>query len=104
LGLLSDGTATTALLVLLRIEPPKGGLAGPLWRRCFEPHLIAAATSRSAFVLLAMLKDGEGDGGVKPLVLGALRKRRKELEAAIKTAETGGAAVGGAKKLLEAAK
>lgn len=101
-GLLGSGTATTTLLVLLKLEPPQAdsGLAMPLWQRCFESRLASALTSRCAFVLLALLKQGSAVSGI---VRSALREQSAELEAAISSAEAAGTTVSGAKKLLAAA-
>mmetsp|Transcript_73243 Transcript_73243/g.145268 ORF Transcript_73243/g.145268 Transcript_73243/m.145268 type:complete len:615 (+) Transcript_73243:68-1912(+) len=99
-GLLSDGTCTTTILVLLRIEPEgaEPGLAQPLWKRCFKPRLEEAATSRCAFVLLALLKNGAISAAVKTVIRG----KRRELEAAANAAEAAGKVAKGARKLLEA--
>merc|ERR1712176_1266621 len=99
LGLLGDGTATTTLLVLLKLEPTDSdsGLARPLWHRCLEPQLTAAVTSRCAFLLLALLKH---EGTVRESLLSVLRKRRKEPESATQAAEASGTTVAGARKLL----
>jgi len=100
-GLLGNGTCTTTMLVLLRIEPEGAevGLALPLWKRCFKPRLEAAAMSRCAFVLLALLKNGATSAAVKTAILG----KRRELEAAASAAEAAGKVAKGARKLLEVA-
>jgi len=101
LGLLGNsGTTTTTLLALLRVEPAEAAapLGMPLWKRCLEPQLIAAVTSRSSFLLLELLKR---KGPVRELPLAALRKRRKEVIAAVDAAEAAGVIVKGARKLLE---
>jgi len=102
-GALNDGTATTSLIVLLKVEPEEadGSFSLALWRKCFQPRLAAAATSRCAFVLLAMLKKG---GKVREALLKDLRSSRKEIEAAAKAAEANGAATAGAQQLLKALK
>lgn len=98
-GLLGGGTATTGLITLLKLE--KTGvdtpLAMPLWKRCLEPLLASAVTNRCAFVILALLKGG---GAVRKAVLATLRKRKGEVEAAVKKAEAAGKVVKGAKILL----
>jgi len=101
LGLLGNtGTATTTIIALLRLEPEKAdppfGL--PLWQRCLEPHLQSAVTSRCSFVLLELLKR---KGKVQEAVLATLRKRRKEVMAAIDAADKSGIVVKGARKLME---
>lgn len=73
--------------------------SGSLWRRCFQPALAKAATSRCAFVLLGLLKQG---GETQRLVSAELRSRRKEINAAVKAAEAEEAEVKGAKTLLAA--
>jgi len=101
LDLLGSGTATTALITLLKLEPAEtdAPLAMPLFRRCLEPHLATLAASRCAFVLLALLKHR---GEVGPTVRSTLKARRAEVEAAAEKADTGKAEVSGAKKLLMA--
>lgn len=101
LGLLgSSGTATTALLALLRAEPARADppLGIEFWRRCLKPRLVAAVTSRCSFLLLELLKR-QGPAREEPLA--ALREQRKEATEAVKTAEASGAVVKGARKLLE---
>lgn len=101
-GLLGNGTCTTTLLVLLRVEPDgaEAGLAQPLWQRCFKPRLVEAVMSRCAFVLLALLKNGAISAAAKT----AIRGKRKELEAGATAAEAAGKVAKGARKLLEAVK
>eukprot|EP00927_Polykrikos_kofoidii_P050078 TRINITY_DN44020_c0_g1_i1.p1 TRINITY_DN44020_c0_g1~~TRINITY_DN44020_c0_g1_i1.p1 ORF type:complete len:659 (-),score=134.10 TRINITY_DN44020_c0_g1_i1:288-2264(-) len=101
MGLLGNGTVTTTLLVLLKLEPEgtDASLAGPLWRRCFEPNLTRVAASRCAFVLLALLKRGDK---VATAVRSALRKGRKQIDAAVKAIEASGVSTNGARKLLAA--
>lgn len=103
LGLLGSGVSVTTLLALLKAEPvgdADGGLAAPLWRRCFESRLAAAVTSRCAFVLLALLKRTDA---TRDKVLKALRKQKPELEAAVAAAAKAGANISGARKLLDEA-
>jgi len=99
-GLLGNGTCTTTMLVLLRIEPEgaEAGLALPLWKRCFKPRLEVAVLSRCAFVLLALLKNSAASAAAKT----AIRGKRRELEAAANVAEAAGKLAKGARKLLEA--
>mmetsp|Transcript_19192 Transcript_19192/g.30659 ORF Transcript_19192/g.30659 Transcript_19192/m.30659 type:complete len:644 (+) Transcript_19192:87-2018(+) len=98
LGLLGNGTATTTLIVLLKLEPEKDGqLAQSLWKRCLQPQLTAAASSRCAFLLLALLKRG---GPLGDTVKAALRTQRKAIEKAVAVAEAAGGQVNGAQKLL----
>jgi len=99
-GLLGNGTCTTTMLVLLRIEPEgaEAGLAQPLWKRCFKSRLEAAVMSRCAFVLLALLKNSATSTAVKT----AIRGKRRELEAAASAAEAAGKLAKGARQLLEA--
>eukprot|EP00933_Yihiella_yeosuensis_P017940 TRINITY_DN1491_c1_g2_i1.p1 TRINITY_DN1491_c1_g2~~TRINITY_DN1491_c1_g2_i1.p1 ORF type:complete len:294 (-),score=79.89 TRINITY_DN1491_c1_g2_i1:116-997(-) len=103
-SLLNTGTVTTALIVLLKLQPEKAEkgsqLAEPLWRRCLEPHLVSAATSRCAFVLLDLLKRG---GSLKESVLSALKSKKKEIESACAKIEASGGQAGGARKLLSEA-
>mmetsp|Transcript_71808 Transcript_71808/g.199281 ORF Transcript_71808/g.199281 Transcript_71808/m.199281 type:complete len:624 (-) Transcript_71808:249-2120(-) len=102
-GLLGNGTSVSTLLMLLKLEPESppadARFAEPLWRRCFLPRLVTAATSRCAFVILEMLKR---EGPTSESVRAALRKQRKEVEAAVKAAEVAGSVVSGARKLLTA--
>lgn len=101
MGFLNSGTAVTALLVLLKLEPADGScpLALPLWRRVLEPHLEQAVTSRCAFVILALLKKG---GEVGEAVLKTLRSKRKKVEEALKASKAKGVEVKGAQQLLDA--
>merc|ERR1711865_826161 len=96
----NNGTITSTLLALLKLEPAEASppLATQLWKRCLEPALTEAVTSRCSFVILALLKQS-GKGRVAPLA--ALKKRRKEVTAAIDTAEKAGAVVKGARYCLE---
>mmetsp|Transcript_56130 Transcript_56130/g.99946 ORF Transcript_56130/g.99946 Transcript_56130/m.99946 type:complete len:608 (+) Transcript_56130:38-1861(+) len=97
-GLLDNGTATTSLIVLLKLEPEKGAKLGqPFWQRCLEPHLVTAAASRCAFVLLALLKGG---GDLKETVLASLRTKQKALEKRAADMEASGGNASGLKKLL----
>jgi len=98
LGLLgNNGTATTTLVALLKAEPEKSEAAfgEPLWRRCIEPELSKAATSRCSFVMLELLK-----GRCREMLLTKLRKQRKQLDAAVQAAEARGAIVKGARNVL----
>lgn len=99
LGLLGNGTTVTTLLALLKLEGSEASLAAPLWKRCFQPWLVRAATGRCSFVLLELLKRG---GATGTAVRRALKERRKEIEAAIKASEAAEGKVGGARKLLTA--
>ncbi|CAJ1422868.1 unnamed protein product [Effrenium voratum] len=97
LGLLNNGTATHSLIVLMKLEPEKGPhLSQQLWERCLRPHLVAAATSRCAFVLLDMLKRDS----LKESILMDLRKKKGVIEKALATTEAAGLKVNGAKNLL----
>jgi len=100
LGSLDDGTTTTTLITLLRMEP-KGaepGLAKPLWNRALKPHLKALVPSRCAFVLLELLKGNAGND-----VRSTLREEKKALAKAVASAAAAGKTVAGAEKLLAAA-
>lgn len=103
LGLLDgDGTVITTLLVLIKNEPADAGDAAfvlPLWRRCLQPRLAAAALGRTAFVLLELLKRDTTKADVKAAVKG----KREEIETAIAKAEAAGSKVNGARNLLQAA-
>lgn len=104
MGLLGSGTTTTTILVLLKLEPASeanasaGGFVALLWKRCFEPRLIAAATSRCAFILLELLKREAASG--QSVIAASIRKRRVDLQSAVAAVESSGAVVNGAKKLL----
>jgi len=100
-GLLDSGTVTTTLIVLLKLQPDHGrkpNLASELWKRCLEPQLVAAASKRSAFVLLALLKGGDAD--LRESVLTAVRSNRAKIEKAAAAAEKAGEKAAGARKLL----
>lgn len=100
-GLLDNGTVTTTLIVLLKLQPDKGrkpDLASELWQRCLEPQLVTASSTRCAFVLLALLKGG--DASLRESVLAAVRSKRAKIEKAATAAEARGAKAGGARKLL----
>lgn len=100
-GLLDSGTVTTTLIVLLKLQPDQGrkpNLASELWKRCLEPQLVAAASKRCAFVLLALLKGGDAD--LRESVLAAVRSNRAKIEKAAAAAEKAGEKAAGARKLL----
>eukprot|EP00746_Dinoflagellata_sp_MGD_P095045 gnl/MRDRNA2_/MRDRNA2_38071_c0_seq1.p1 gnl/MRDRNA2_/MRDRNA2_38071_c0~~gnl/MRDRNA2_/MRDRNA2_38071_c0_seq1.p1 ORF type:complete len:665 (-),score=157.08 gnl/MRDRNA2_/MRDRNA2_38071_c0_seq1:23-2017(-) len=97
LGALDDGTTTTTLITLLRMEP-KGAepaLAQPLWNRAFKPQLKKLVLSRCSFVLLELLKGNAGDA-----VRSTLRAEKKALAKAVASASAAGKTVAGAEKLL----
>merc|ERR1712224_39434 len=96
LGSLSDGTTTTALITLLRMEPQDAepGLAKPLWNRAFKPHLKTVVLSRCSFVLLELLKGIAGDA-----VRSTLHAEKKALAKAVASAAAAGKTVAGAEKL-----
>lgn len=100
LGLLNNGTTTTTLIALLRLEPAEAEqhLGVPLWKRCFAPKLTETVTSRCSFVLLELLKR---TGKAREGPLDALKKQRKEVTAAVDAAEKAGAVVKGARYCLE---
>lgn len=102
-GPLSSGPTSTALMHVLKLEPQgtKDAFAMPLWQRCFEPWLTAAASSPAVRILLAMLKL-EGSK-VREAVLKGVRSHRKEVEAAAKAAEAKGGVVTGIRQLLKEA-
>ncbi|CAK8988213.1 unnamed protein product [Durusdinium trenchii] len=98
LGLLNSGTVTTTMLILLKLEPEKGPkLAQPLWEKCLKPQMVVAATSRCAFLLLAMLKRDP----IKEPILAALRGKKSQIERSAQDAEVQGAKMKGARQLLE---
>eukprot|EP00929_Paragymnodinium_shiwhaense_P075921 TRINITY_DN388_c1_g2_i1.p1 TRINITY_DN388_c1_g2~~TRINITY_DN388_c1_g2_i1.p1 ORF type:complete len:669 (-),score=221.12 TRINITY_DN388_c1_g2_i1:479-2434(-) len=101
-GLGNNGTVPSTLVALLKLEDAGAAteaLALQLWRRCFEPWLVKAATSRCASVLIGMLQRSDGTGAA---VRRALRERRKEVQATVQKMEQAGGNVSLAKKLLAA--
>lgn len=100
LGLLNNGTVTTTMLILLKLEPEQGPkLAQPLWESCLKPHAVLAAASRCAFLMLAMLKSGS----MKESIVATLREHKARIEKAANEAEASGSKVNGARQLLAAA-
>ncbi|CAE7433714.1 PUF6 [Symbiodinium natans] len=98
LGLMNDGTVVNTFLVLMKLDPDQGAkLAHPLWERCLQSHLAAAACSRCSFLLLAMLKSSDA---LKGSILTAVRAQKAAIEKAVSAAEASGLQVTGARKLL----
>lgn len=100
-GSLSTAATTTGLMALLKIEPAdaKDAFALPLWRRCFEPSIVAAASSKCVRVVLALLNKG---AEVRKVVLRGVKGKKKEVEAAAKEREAKGEVVTGIRQLLTA--
>lgn len=97
LGSLDDGTTTTTLITLLRMEPQgaEAGLAQPLWNRALKPKLKTLVPSRCSFVLLELLKGSAGDA-----VKSTLLAEKKALAKAVASAAAAGKTVAGAEKLM----
>eukprot|EP00928_Gymnodinium_smaydae_P060297 TRINITY_DN4390_c3_g3_i1.p1 TRINITY_DN4390_c3_g3~~TRINITY_DN4390_c3_g3_i1.p1 ORF type:complete len:618 (+),score=183.19 TRINITY_DN4390_c3_g3_i1:63-1856(+) len=101
LELIDNGTTTTTLIALLRIEPAASDapLAAPLWRRCFQGRLAELAATRCTFVVRALLKNG---GATADAVRSGVSKSRAAIEAAAKAAEASAAGTSGVRSLLAA--
>mmetsp|Transcript_47990 Transcript_47990/g.89862 ORF Transcript_47990/g.89862 Transcript_47990/m.89862 type:complete len:226 (+) Transcript_47990:1-678(+) len=98
LGLMNDGTVINTFLVLMKLDTDEGEkMKQPLWESCLKSHIVAAASGRSCFLLLAMLK---GSQKLKESILGAVLAEKSGIEKALQAAEGSGSKVTGARNLL----